>query len=337
MTKEQIAEQVVHLIRQRAMSGSEREISKSDPLGEQGLGLDSLALIEFVTSLEKHFAIEIPYEIWTEGSKLTLQHFIDLIGQSLPAHAPGEGVPTAAGASGVAAAPVDEQPVQQKAQGHTLARWKKSLPATYLFKISKLFFERESYLILERDLTTYHPPAFASPLNPALRQAAIEDQAALEAFWNSFRYYTLDRKKMDMALFRQRLATGYSCMTAWLDGQIIGVDWLLERAYYCPHTGLELSWPSDSIYAGELYEHAEFRGKGIGLTLLAFSLDESRKNGYLRQVTLVAARNTKMLGAALQMFGFRKSGEIHTTRIFRQPLSVWRIGERSGRGGRVNL
>lgn len=337
MNKSQIEKEIIEILRRRALHGSSREISLTTPLGEQGLGLDSLALIEFVTSLENHFQTVIPEEIWTAGSKLTLQHFADLISMAVPAPptAAEELPPTS---RPPVTTPRDEaRPAEEPGRPRSRSDWRRKAPFSYLYKLSKFLYERESYMILERDLRGYQVPAPNSPLHLLLRQATREDEDALERFWLSFRYYTLAREEMNRTLFRKRLDSGYTCLTAWLGDEVIGIDWLLTRSYRCPHTGLELAWPPEAIYAGELYEHKQQQGKGVGLALLAFSLAESQKNGYLRQVTLVTAKNIKMLGAAMQLFGFVKTGEIHTTRLFRQPISSWRVRTEAGRGGKLVL
>jgi GNAT superfamily N-acetyltransferase len=100
---------------------------------------------------------------------------------------------------------------------------------------------------------------------------------------------------------------------------------------------LKLSWPSDTCYAGELYEHPQHQGQGVGLALLAFSLAETKRRGYRRQVSWVTAHNTKMLSGSLQLMGFTKIGRIDIRRVFRRPFSTWDIGGRAGRGGTVIL
>ena len=47
MNRNQVERDIVQLLRQTALSGSDREIRTLDPLGELGLGLDSLALVQF--------------------------------------------------------------------------------------------------------------------------------------------------------------------------------------------------------------------------------------------------------------------------------------------------
>lgn len=93
---------------------------------------------------------------------------------------------------------------------------------------------------------------------------------------------------------------------------------------------MTFTWPPDTYYGGELWEHAEFRGKGVGMSLLAASLAKAKKAGYLRQVTIVKAHKTKMLSAAVQLYGFEKTGTISVHRLLRRPFSIWQKGGKSG-------
>ena len=81
MMKEEVRQAVLEILRGLVLIGSAREIGMENPLGEQGLGLDSLALVEFVTALEKRFGVEIPDSIWTDRGELSPENFVDLIAQ----------------------------------------------------------------------------------------------------------------------------------------------------------------------------------------------------------------------------------------------------------------
>ncbi|MDX1799170.1 MAG: hypothetical protein R3255_11015, partial [Candidatus Lokiarchaeia archaeon] len=69
------------------------------------------------------------------------------------------------------------------------------------------------------------------------------------------------------------------------------------------------------------------KGKGIGLALLSFSLQDCKRRGYENQITWVRAENLKMLNASVQMLGYEKIGEIHTKKIFLKPFSKWMLNE----------
>jgi len=70
---------VQKLLRKTALKGSDRPIDFDLPVGGSGLGLDSLALVEFVVAFEKEFRIEVPETIWTRLAEITPRYFVDLL------------------------------------------------------------------------------------------------------------------------------------------------------------------------------------------------------------------------------------------------------------------
>lgn len=329
MKREELEAQVIHILRRSALSGSDRQIDLLEPLGSLGVGLDSLALIEFATALEKHFQLLLPDSIWSDGGQLTLARFTDIIQAHLPAAA---SVMPSSDQSGAQqngdAAPALDHPAQK--QG-----WRRWRLVTQLGKTIYYLYHREKWLILEYIFTQKPLPAHSSPLNLQLRVAAPDDSAALTSFWNTFKYQTIDGKVMDMHLFQERQAAGAVCLTAWLGEKIVGMDWLFKQGYYWPYAGVRFDWPADSCYGGELWEPPDYHGMGIGMELLAFSLAEAKSRGFRRQVTLVYARNVKMLSASLQLYGFTLIGNVDLTKVLSRPFSKWVSGPNAGRGGTV--
>lgn len=328
MDRTQIIDLVLDTLRRTALSGSCRAISPDEPLGELGVGLDSLALIEFATAVEKRFQVQLPDEMWVERGQLSLGRLSDWLCQSIsPSILAEAGVlqpPPVQPDGGEKNTPSEAVPASRQAAGHfsTLGRRLRSMAVG--------LYQHEKWYVLEFRLTEKPLPAFMPALPVQVRPAALDDSDALHAFWNSFNYETIDGPKMDMTLFKARLESGAVCLAAWRQEQIIGMDWLFTKGYRCPYSRLTFTWPPDTCYGGELWEHAEFHGKGVGMSLLAASLATARKAGYLRQVTVVKAQNTKMLSAAVQLYGFEKTGAISVTRLLRRPFSIWHKGGKSG-------
>jgi acyl carrier protein/GNAT superfamily N-acetyltransferase len=79
MNRRDVEQQAIDLLCQGVLRGAGREIQADQPLGEQGLGLDSLALAEFITALENRFELEFEDEIWSARDQLTLGKLVDLI------------------------------------------------------------------------------------------------------------------------------------------------------------------------------------------------------------------------------------------------------------------
>lgn len=83
MIKTEIEDLVLDTLRRTALSGSRRTVGLDEPLGELGLGLDSLALIEFATAIEKRFQVQLPDEMWMDRGQLSLRRLSDWIHQSI--------------------------------------------------------------------------------------------------------------------------------------------------------------------------------------------------------------------------------------------------------------
>ncbi len=300
--REQIKAEITRLLRRRALAGSGREIPLDAPLGETGLGLDSLAMVEFITALEKTFEVEFLENIWVEREKFTPGNFVEMILSLRPAKM------TLSQAAGE---------LERPDRGRISA-------ARILRKATARVFTRERYFILAYDLTNHKPHPYRFDLDLTLKEATREDKSALSAMWNK------DLMERKLALFEKRLETGYICLTAWHKNQIVGIDWLSATGDKEPYTGLEIRMNPDSCYGFDLNEHPQYKGKGVGLATLAFSLVVAKERGFRTQFTVVHSGNKKMLGAAVQIFGFKQVGTIETTRIFGRVRSSWEIEGRRG-------
>jgi acyl carrier protein/ribosomal protein S18 acetylase RimI-like enzyme len=320
MSQDAVLNSIVGILRRDTLAESGRFLSPTAHLGETGLGLDSLALVAFITALEKRFRVLFPDEIWTDRERMTLQKIAAFIAAAGPEPVPNEGED-----SGSTTATSRWRKAVDRLRGQGLVKSAKWAVRSRLLK-------RQSYYILEFDLRNRVIPTFSAALDLDFRAASREDLAALKEFWSSFPYRTGDSDElMSENIFRSRLDADQLCLAAWHKGQVAGVDWIFDKGYPCPFTGLTYDWPDGTCYAMELNEHPAFRGKGIGIALLARSLHESKDRGYRRQVTIVRAANVKMLAASVQLFGFQKIGRIDTDWMFGRPFSKWTIGERSGR------
>jgi len=64
--------QLTSLLNSSVFGEDDRDIDTNAPLGEDGVGLDSLGLVEFLTAIETEFGVEIPTEVWDRADQLTL-------------------------------------------------------------------------------------------------------------------------------------------------------------------------------------------------------------------------------------------------------------------------
>jgi len=58
--------------------GVPRPVGLDEPLGAEGLGLDSVARLDLLASVEKRCGVRIPERYWGSQSLQNLQHLIDV-------------------------------------------------------------------------------------------------------------------------------------------------------------------------------------------------------------------------------------------------------------------
>ncbi|MEO5922624.1 MAG: acyl carrier protein [Bryobacteraceae bacterium] len=83
-TKGQVAERLVNVMREAVLDGSDRDIETNELLGEEGVGLDSLAMVQFLTAVEQQFRVEIPVDVWSRVGQLTLDDCAEAVLKQLP-------------------------------------------------------------------------------------------------------------------------------------------------------------------------------------------------------------------------------------------------------------
>jgi len=309
--------------------GSDRPVSLTEPVADLGLGLDSLGLVEFVVALEKTFHVQFPDTVWTHREQLTVQSLVDFI---LASNAVASPVVQAPPLLLLETGPAD---VSKWAKLVLAVRergvWRGLLWAASRFfaRVLRLVYERQTYFIVEFDLSRQPLREYAAPEGVVLRELTAADAGALQDFWNK------EPDKSEMGSFRERPDGDYIRLGAWSGGELVGIDWLSGAGHDAHKIRLRIRTRPGSCWGQGLYEGKMYQGKGVGLALLARSLTEAQRRGYERQVTYVAATNARMLSATIHLLGFKKIGHIQTTWILRRPYSSWQVGEESGRGGTV--
>jgi len=330
MTHDEAAEYVVATLRRTVWLGAtERTASLEQPLGADGLGLDSLGVVEFLSELESSLHIHFPDEFWSRGPR-TLGDIVEFIAAARsqvrlePEHA-----------RTVATPPTSE--VQEAIHEQGFWRGLGWVAQRIQERYGRVLYARQRQLLLERDLTAGSIRVAAAALPLEFRAARPEDVPALEAsaFWS--------RSRADywLRLFRERYAAGSHCFVALHQGQIVGIDWVSGKNADTALIGLQVAMRPGTCVGENLMEHRAYRHQGIGMALLTYSLEQSRVMGYARQVTLVSAWNHRMLVTAVQLLGFQVTGELVTTWRLGRPRTAWRVdgpnGGVNGEGGTLTV
>jgi acyl carrier protein/GNAT superfamily N-acetyltransferase len=329
VTRDEIRIALLALLRERVLGGSDREIDPGSPLGEQGLGLDSLALLEFVTATEQKFDIEFPDSIWTDRGALSPESFIDLIleyQERSPgsAHRPGSGTEKVGSATDSRF-----EKVRAAISGRGLASGMKWIAGRIVARLASEIYTREGHVILAREIENGEFQETSRPTDLIFKQIFIDDEHVLRALWAPHHHPRMIQH------LRRRLDSGFLCISAWLGEEVVGIDYLSMMGDFDTDTGLQIVTLPGTCYALDLYE--KYRGRGIGVALLEKSLQETARRGLKRQVTFVRKKNSPMLATSVQIYGFRKIGEISTTKWFGKASSTWTLGPASGKNGKIQF
>jgi GNAT superfamily N-acetyltransferase len=106
------------------------------------------------------------------------------------------------------------------------------------------------------------------------------------------------------ALFRKRFTAGERCVVAVDKGQIVGYEWFCLKSLYIEEcSSYRLDIPHDTIYAYDALVNPAYRLRGIWVSFKKYLLDEGRRIGRDKLLTLVDHENTPSLKAHLR-FGF---------------------------------
>lgn len=322
MDQKSIENEIVTMLRKCALLQAEHDVPLSMPLGRLGLGLDSLAMIQLVMAVENRFEIEISEKIWVDVAQLTVNKLVELIlcnQATVPIPQEEVVLPPRLLETSVKARLARIVQDEGVFQGVAWVGYKA------LRRVTKHIYRKHLSFILAFDLSSQQIPETQASIALEFRNATASDSIALNEVWNPH-----ERHKKT-ALFKQRITTpGFQTLVAVHHNQIVGVDWISSIGDVEDFLGLIVKMREGSCYGLDLNEKLEFRGKGVGLALLCYSLIVTKRLGFHTQYTLVDQNNEKMLSAAIHLLGFRKVGEIHTHLIAGRPSSVWYVNGKSG-------
>jgi GNAT superfamily N-acetyltransferase/acyl carrier protein len=307
MTRTDAEQAVIGILRRTALSGSDRLVALDQPLGE--LGLDSLAMVSFLTALERDFGVALEDVIWVERGRLTLGYVVDLVCRGRPGAVAPEGAPAALPGRPVRSAASESGSADGYEPRTSEFDPRQRLPP--LRRLRRIVIGRIRFCLLRCELTERLPECAAS-IDLQIREIAGDDPR-LNVPWVSGRH--------ERELWTRE---GHMCLTAWHGSELAGAVWLSTTGT-TSDSPIRIRTAPGSCYGFLLDENPSLRGHGVGLVLLAHSLRDAYRRGFRRQWTLVDAKNRKMLLVVTQMFGFEKLGEIDQYRLLGRYFVRWRI------------
>jgi acyl carrier protein/GNAT superfamily N-acetyltransferase len=319
--REAAQEEILRILREEVLLGSERSIPLDAPLGELGLGLDSLGLVKLLTAVEATFAIDLPDDIWIARGPLSLADVADLVAAAPEREAPA---PVEVRALSVIRGRMER--AEHALAGGGVAHRAALVVLRMLAPVKKFAFAYSRNFVLERRLDDITTAPIEAPPGIDLRRYAPGDESRLAGLWPPF------AERHGRRFLGQSLREGAIALVAANGSRIVALDLLSGNG----GEEVEVEQP-DACFGYWLTEAPTARGRGIGLALVAYSLLVARECGFRAQLTWVAEDNTAMLAAATQLLGFRSIGTASRLRLLGLTRWSWDVRGRRGRGRQLVL
>jgi acyl carrier protein len=321
MNRDSVEEHVRQIVREDVLLGSDRELPGDVSLAD--LGLDSLALVTFLTRVEAAFDVTLPDEIWVAREPLTLGDVAELV---------------ADGARAVEPLSLPDEHARASQDGR-MVRIQRSLqalglvgrvlwPAALALARVKVFaISRSSDILLERRLQDDELPDLPPPSGVVLRPYQPSDDARLAGLWPAFEEARARRRLADA------LRSGALALVAVEAERVVALDLLSAVG----EDDVRVIEGRGVCYGYRLVEAPAARGRGIGVALLSYSLVVARDRGFRAQVTSVQNGNRAMLVAATHLLGFRQIGSAHRVRVLGRTRWSWEVDGGRGAGPQLLL
>jgi acyl carrier protein/GNAT superfamily N-acetyltransferase len=316
-----VEQEIARIIRDELLLGSEREIPLDQPLGELGVGLDSLALVNLLTAVEAAFQVELSDDIWTERGPLSVNDLAEIVRSTRPVTAP---TPSAQAGSAVLHGRMEQVEERLRRRGSLgRAAWAVVRMAA---PVRRFLFARTQHVLLERRLDEELSTEIAPLPGIEFRVLLPGERPDLSDLWAP-----VHARRMTN-VFQQEADRGAIALVACSGDRVVAVD------LFSGSGGLDVEVSSPGACFGFLLAEARAsRGLGIGLALTAYSFGVARERGFRTQLTHVWTGNTAMLVAATQLLGFRIIGNAQRMRVLGITRWSWQIRGKRRHGRRLVL
>jgi len=325
MTTGTVEQEIVRILREELLVGSERLIPLDAPLGELGLGLDSLGLLKSVIAIENAFGVQLPDDILAASGSLTAGRLAQLVARATHSPSADEG-------PSLPDSTIPPRHHRMERLAHSLASrgyigrvlW---AAARFGWPVKRFLFARPRYLVLERPLEHGSVPVTAPP-GIELRPYVDADDERFDGLWPDF------MKRSSQRLVARSLKEGAIPLVATDGERIVALDLLSREG---ARDEIVLGRSRAACWGLYLVEAPDSRGRGIGVALLGYSLQVSRELGYRAQLAAVRDDNKPMLAACVQLLGFRVIGHAQRTRVLGFTWWTWLIDGTRGHGRRLQV
>jgi acyl carrier protein/GNAT superfamily N-acetyltransferase len=311
--------EIARIVRDELLLGSERPIDLDQPLGELGVGLDSLGLVNLLTAVENEFGVELSDEIWTDRGPLSVNELAEIVRAATASTAPVRAADRDSPVLHGRLEQLEEKLRRRGAPGR--AAWG---AIRVVAPVKRFLYMRSRHLVLERSLDDPAPATPAPLTQIELRTLAPGDKPDLSELWTPVHARPMARR------FEQAVDDGAVPLVACEDGRVIALDVISDSGYM----DVQVRSPG-ACFAFLLTEARAARGRGIGLALVAYSFAVARELGFRKQLTHVWEGNTAMLAASTQLLGFSVVGSARRTQVAGLARWTWDVGGTKGSGRRL--
>jgi acyl carrier protein/GNAT superfamily N-acetyltransferase len=293
-----------------------RELDPAAPLST--FGLDSLALVNAVSAVEEAYAVELPDDVWEDRRGVTLEVLSEAVEGLEAVRVPAPAVPAGPG----------EQPGVSRLEGVYAKLEARGAAGTLAARVLdgsvaavRRVLSRHEVVVMLHDLA-----APAIPLGPPagvtidVLAPGEADASAFATAWPAAQASRFRRR------LQRRLDAGATCLAARENGRIVAYILLSAEG------DEETRTSPGTCFALDLYEGREVRGRGIGLALLAASVETCRALGFERQAGVVLGRNRPMIAASTQLLGFAVAGRAQRRELLGLRRWRWELSGTRGSG-----
>jgi acyl carrier protein/GNAT superfamily N-acetyltransferase len=318
----QAAEQeIARIVRDELLLGSDRAIPFDEPLGELGLGLDSLALVNLLTGVEAAFGVELSEDVWAASEPLSVNDLAEILRR-----APRTAAPTPARGRDSPVLHGRMERIEHALAGRGAAGRTAWAAARLAAPAIRFLFFRTRHLVLERKLDGAGTSTLAPPPDIELRTLAPNEEADLSRLWPPV------HARRSRRFVARALREGAIALVACEGGRVVALDLVSAKG----DEDVSVVRPR-ACYAFFLAEAPDARGRGIGLALAAYSFAVARRRGFRTQLTHVWDGNNAMLAAATQLLGFRMIGSALRWRVLGVTRWSWQVDGMRRSGSRLVL
>ena len=316
-----VEQAIARIIRDELLLGSEREIPLDQPLGELGVGLDSLALVNLLTAVEAAFQVELSDDIWTERGPLSVNDLAEIVRSTRPAAAPAPSAQERSALLHGRMEQVEERLRQRGSVGR--AAWAVIRMAA---PVRRFLFARTQHVLLERRLDEEISTEIAPPPGIEFRLLLPGERPDLSDLWAP-----VHARRMTN-VFQREVDRGAIALVACSEGRVVAVDLFSGAAAWTS------KWTARAPASVSCWRRRRMPAVGASGWPSPLTRSAWRGSEAFGLSARMSGRATRRCSPrATQLLGFRIIGSARRMRVLGLTRWSWQIRGQRGRGARLVL